>query len=221
MADNVTLTELIAKCRRLSNQETADEAQALCTDLEITERLNANLRAVYEMLVAARGAGFYRTIYTFSTVEGTSDYPLPAAFLAVLGVHVTQANGRRTPIFEAQEPEVAELETATATYPARYQLRVNNLTFLPTPGAAFSCRLVYTPAYVNLVLGTDTFDGVLGFEEAAVWRTVAEMQSKDQADTGFAILRIAEWDARVARVAESRVGQPPKIQRVFNRRWYR
>jgi hypothetical protein len=82
-------------------------------------------------------------------------------------------------------------------------------------------RLIYTPAFVPLAAGGDTFDGVCGFEEAAVWRTVAEMIAKDQGDTGFAILRIAEWDARIARLAAQRSGEPPRIRRVYQKRYYR
>ena len=219
MSDAVTLTALIAKCRRLSNQETADQANALCTDAEITERLNANLRTVYEQLEAARGSGFFRTIYTFSTVAGTSDYALPSTFMSLLGVHM-EVGGSRVPLTDASEDEVAAMELATASYPARYQLRVGNLTLLPTPSAVVPMRLIYTPAFTPLVAGSDTFDGVCGFEEAAVWRTVAEMLAKDQADTGFAVLRIAEWDARIARVAGRRSGEPPRIRRVYRRRYY-
>ncbi len=219
MSDAVTLTALIAKCRRLSNQETADQTNALCTDAEITERLNANLRAVYEQLVAARGSGFFRTIYAFSTVAGTADYALPSTFMGLLGVHMG-VGGERIPLVDASESEVAAMELATSSYPSRYQLRVSNLTLLPTPSAVVSMRLIYTPAFVNLTAGSDTFDGVCGFEEAAVWRTVAEMLAKDQADTGFAVLRIAEWDARVARLAAQRSGEPPRIRRVYRKRYY-
>lgn len=219
MSDAVSLTTMIAECRQHSNQETADQANALCTDAEITRKLNANLRAVYEQLVAARGSGFFRTVYTFSTVKGTSDYALPAAFMGLLGVSM-DVNGSRVPLADASESEVAVMELATSNYPCRYQLRVQNLTLLPTPTSVLSIRMVYTPAFVNLVLGTDTFDGVCGFEEAAIWRTVAEMRAKDEADTGFAVLRIAEWDARIARIAAQRSGEPPRIRRIYRKRYY-
>lgn len=48
MADSVRLDAMRTSCRRLANMETADQANAFITDDELTARLNANLRTVYE-----------------------------------------------------------------------------------------------------------------------------------------------------------------------------
>lgn len=200
--------------------ETADQANAFITDAELTARLNANLRTVYEQLVAARGSGFYRTVYSFNTVAGTADYALPGAFMELLGVHITPSTNERWPLVEANDDEASVLEVATQQYPSRYQLRVGNLTLLPTPTAVVAMRLVYVPAFTALSADGDTFDGVCGFEEAAIWRTVAEMLHKDQADVSFALAKVGEWDVRIGKMAEARDATAPnRVRRRYRMRW--
>lgn len=200
--------------------ETTDQANAFVTDAWLTKRLNRNLRLVYAMLVKARGSGYYRSETTFSTVAGTQLYALPAAFMEALDVRLEPSSTDKFSLVEAQDSEVAGLESATQSWPSRYQLRADNIALLPTPSAIVSVRLVYVPAFVPLVADTDTFDGVCGFEEAAVWRTVAEMLSKDSADTAFALLRIQEWDRHIGDMAQKRAVNPPRVNRTYRKRWW-
>lgn len=218
MADAVALSVLRTKCRRLSNMETIDQANAFITDAELTERLNSNLRTVYEKLVDARGANFFRSVYTFNTVAGTTAYALPGAFLALLAVNMVPSVGQVVDLVEATESEASAL--ITATLPTRYQLRGANIALLPTPSTVVSVSLVYVPAFTELAADGDTFDGVCGFEEAAIWRTVAEMLAKDQSDPSFAVGRAVEWDARIAKMADHRdIGGPPRVERRYRKRW--
>lgn len=222
MADAVALSVLRTKCRRLSNMETIDEANAFITDAELTERLNSNLRTVYDKLVEARGAGFYRSVYSFSTVAGTQAYALPAAFLALLSVNVTPSTGQNYDLTDAQEGELSGLTSGVTQgpLPTRYHLRGANIALLPTPSVVVPVALAYLPAFVELAADGDTFDGVCGFEEAAIWRTVAEMLAKDQSDPSFAIGRAVEWDARIQKMASHRdVGGPPRVERRYRKRW--
>lgn len=221
MADAVALSVLRTKCRRLSNMETIDQANAFITDAELTERLNANLRTVYDLLVEARSAGFYRSVYSFSTVAGTQAYALPAAFMAILGARISPSTGQFYDLVDVTESEVTTYDpVTTGALPTRYQLRGANIALLPTPSSAFTVELAYLPAFVALVADGDTFDGVCGFEEAAVWRTVAEMLAKDQVDPSFALARAAEWDARIQKMAAARdVASPPRVERRYRKRW--
>lgn len=200
--------------------ETTDQANAFVTDAWLTKRLNRNLRLVYAMLVKARGSGYYRSETTFSTVAGTQLYALPATFMELLDVRLEPSTTDKFSLVEAQDSEVAALEAASQSWPSRYQLRAGNIAMLPTPTTVVSVRLVYVPAFVALVADADTFDGVCGFEEAAVWRTVAEMLSKDTADPSFALLRVAEWDKHIGDLAQKRAVNPPRVNRTYRKRWW-
>lgn len=219
MADAATLLQMRTECRRLANQETIDQANALCTDAEITSRLNRNLRTVYTRLVSARSAGYYRSLYTFSTVAGTEEYALPATFMSLLAVEVVQSTTYRYPLTEITEPERIEWRNVQSTAPLRYQLRAGFIAILPVPRTVQTINLYHVPAYTALVADGDTFDGVVGFEEAAIWRTVAEMQAKDEQDPGYAMARIAEWDERIESMARERdASRPPRIMRTRKQR---
>lgn len=221
MADAVALSVLRTKCRRLSNMETIDQANAFVTDAELTERLNTNLRTVYDLLVEARGAGFFRSVSSFSTVAATQAYALPAAFMSLLGVRIAPSAGEFYDLVDVTESEVTAFDpVTTGALPTRYQLRGANIALLPTPTAVYTVEVAYIPAFVELAADGDTFNGVCGFEEAAVWRTVAEMLAKDQSDPSFALARAAEWDARIGKMAAARdVASPPRVERRYLKRW--
>ncbi len=223
MADTATLTSMIARCRRLSNQETLDQANALCTDAEITDHLNHELRQVYNALVAARGGNYYRTSTSFSTVAGTEAYNLPAGFYQLLLCVVTAGAGNRFSVPEMTDAEAYDYETGLGVvrsqYPERYQLRAGTIAFAPIPSSVVSVTLIYVPAYTALAAGGDTFDGVGGFEEAAVWRVVANMVTKDELDPSFAIGKAQEWDAQIKALAGDRdANRPQRIQRTRRHR---
>lgn len=221
MADAVTLSAMIADCRRLSDQETIDQTQALCTDADITARLNRHLHMVYRELVAARGGSYYRKTYTFNTVAGTVEYAFPADFMQLLGVTLT-INGEVRALADATEAEVPALESARMQYPERYQLRQGFLALLPTPTSGVSVKLTYVPSFVSLVVGTDTFEGVAGFEQMAVQGVVIEMLAKDQQDPSLAMAERDGWMKHIRSMAPRRdAARPMRIQRRYAQRWGR
>lgn len=220
MADAVTLQSMILECRRASNQETADESQALCTDAEIRRRLNSALRLVYTKLVRARGAQYFRASSSISTVAGTAEYALPAAMMQLVGVELLRSTSDRVPLTEIQEPERYEWENVTgAQEPARYQLRGQSIALLPTPASARTVNLYYVPSFVPLANLTDTFDGVCGWEEAAIWTVAAEMIQKDGEDPSYALSRAGQWSEEIDELAEQRdAARPMRVQRIRRQR---
>lgn len=219
MADTATLTAMILECRRLANQETTDQANALCTDAEITSRLNRNLRAVYRELVAARGAQYYRSSATLSLVAGTASYALPATLMQLIGLELVLSASQVYPLTEITEAERVVYANITAQDPERYQLRGANVTLLPTPSTARTVNVYFVPSFVALASGSDTFEGVLGFEEMAIWATVGEMLAKDESDPSYALARVESWREHVRELADQRDAyRPLRIQRVRRQR---
>lgn len=219
MADGVTLATMRTRVRRAAHMETSDQANAFVTDAEIDSSLNTQLRTLYAKLVEVRGAPYFRSVWSFSTVAGTTEYALPAAFMQLLSVHLVE-NGAVTALAEAQESELAKLESGLDTHPLRYHLRGGYLALLPTPQVVRSVRAAYVPAFTTLVADSDTFDGVGGFEQLAVWSVVAELVAKDMRDPSFALTQVAKWDELVSAAAPNRdAAGPPRVSRRYKTRW--
>lgn len=219
MADTATLTAMILECRRLSNQETTDQANALCTDAEIAARLNRNLRSVYRELIAARGAQYYRSSSTITTVAGTEAYNLPATMLQLIGLELVLSSTQRYPLAELNEAERVMWSNVTGQDPERYQIRGSTVALLPVPATVRTVNVYFVPSFIPLSAGADTFEGVLGFEELAIWRTVGEMLSKDESDPAYAMARAGEWVEHIRELADQRDAyRPGRVQRTRRQR---
>lgn len=223
MADPITMVQFIAKIRHLGGFETADEANAFITDANIEERGNANLRKVYLALVRARGHEYYRAHVDITTASGQSTYAPNVPMLALLSVSRQSGNGEWEPLWDFNESERHDFDSWPLSQygeAARFQLRGNNLEIQPTPRTAETLRLSYVPNFTPITksLG-NSFDGIVGFEEWAVWETLAEFQSKDSADWTLSMKKAADWALEVESMAQKRnLSSPRRVQRVRHRR---
>jgi hypothetical protein len=221
------MTQFILEVRRLGGFETTDEANSFVTDAEIESRGNANLRKVYLALVRARGANYYRASWDFQTQVGVSTYTMMVQILEAISMS-RQINGTWTPMFDFQESErhdfdewpfiafgdISRLHCAT-----RFQLRGGNLEIAPTPESVDTLRLNYIPSYTNITkAGGETFDGVAGFQEWAIWETVAEFQQKDSADWQLSMLKAGWWEKEVESMARQRLSAARRVNRVRRRK---
>ena len=217
MSDSVTMASMVAEVRRLGGFETLDQANAFATDAEIESRINRNGRRVYNALVKARGANYFRTQMSpaITTSAGTSAYNLPAAFLQLLEVSLDRGGGRYEPLLEYTRPERHGYEDAdfAGSGSFRYQLQAGKLNLVPAPRGTHTIEVWYVPAYTNIT-GTQTFDGISGFEEWAIWLTVADLKHKDQDDPSYALSQAAWWESEVQALARQRdAANPPRVAR--------
>lgn len=218
MADTVSMDDIVLEVRRLSGQETIDEANAFVTDEEIESRANRNLRKVYNALRRARGAKHYvKTAPDIVTTSGTSSYALPSDCLEVLTVSRQFGANEWEPLLDYNDAERHDFDwrpLRSLNTPARYQIQAGNINFIPTPGNGDVIRVTYVPSFVP-ISGAETFDGVAGFEEWAIWETVAELQAKDKDDPSLAIMKAKWWEQEVESMSKRRDGlMPPRVQRV-------
>ncbi len=215
MADTISMVEFIAKVRHLGGFETTDEANAFITDANIEERGNANLRKVYLALARARGHEYYRSHVDITTVDGSSTYFLNANVLELLGVDRQSRSGEWVPILDFNESERRNSVTLRDG-PWRFQLRGNNIEIQPTPRVVQELRLYFVPNFTPITksLG-NSFDGIAGFEEWALWETVAEFQAKDSADWTLSMTKAKWWENEVESMASKRnAGMPRRVHRM-------
>ena len=189
-------------------------------DAELTEYINQSIARLYVMLERADYT-YYRSTTTFSTVSGTATYSLqagPAAEIWTLkSVHVylNASGSQRIKATRFNPNEHAWLDMAgvwAPGYPVYYKFHGVQFTLSPIPNGVFTVLVEYTPAPARLSSGSETFDGVAGFEEWVILDAAIKCKQKDSLDPGLLMAEKAEVEGWILSAAERDVGDPMSIQ---------
>tara|TARA_B100001778_G_scaffold330227_1_gene332366 strand:+ start:2180 stop:2911 length:732 start_codon:yes stop_codon:yes gene_type:complete len=213
MAAPQTLDDMRTRVRELANMET-QAASGFVTDDELRRRLNEALKHLYDMLIEARGQEYYLKQHTFALVSGQNDYNLPADFYE--GASVTATNNgyhyqlRTWEMQELAAMQSLSVQTSGSIYSLRYRfkgpdipagLNNNRITIYPTPSQGFTVNVWYIPAMTELVLGTDTFNGVNGWEQWAVLTAAIDILNKEESDTSALMIERNMVETRIRKLA--------------------
>ena len=198
------------------------ENTAFVTDAEVNEYINYGLEQLYDKLIAARGQNYYRSFQTIVTTANVSAYALAADFYQLISVD-WQVSGGGSPLYISAKPYTEAERNRYRWYPGwyfnrpiYYQLQGGNLNFIPTPAGANTILINYVPTFSRLVGDSDTFDGVSGWEEWAIWAAVCDMLAKEESDTSLAMAKMAALEARITNLAADRdAGDAPRVQDVY------
>lgn len=179
------------------------------TDSEINEYLNQSLAELYDMLIAARGQEYYIATQTITTSAATETYALPATHYETLYVELDYSGSRvRMGSYSLHErAEIIGTADANPGVPRRFRLSAGNISFLPVPDAAYTIRHFYAPACPRLTSDSDSFDGVDGWEEYAIWRAVVYVRQKEDLDVTVAAGIMGQLRARIEGLAPFRAQQ--------------
>lgn len=91
----------------------------------------------------------------------------------------------------------------------RYRVQANNLVFVPTPKAAYTLRVYYIPTLTALSADGDTFDGINGFEDLLIVRSILRLLRREKMPTAEFVAEAERVERRVMAAAEQLdVGQP-------------
>lgn len=178
------------------------------TDSELNEYINQSLAELYDRLVGSRGQEYYAAEQVITTT-GVEAYALPATHYETLYVEL-EDSGTRFRLGSYSMHERASLIGSSASNPGRpvaFRILAGNITFLPAPTAGYTIRHWYVPACPRLASDSDSFDGVDGWEEYAIWRSVAYVQQKEQLDPSFALSFVTSLGQRIDRLAPFRATQ--------------
>lgn len=187
MARATSLTNLRAWIRQLSDTENDDNV----SDAELTALVNRHLAEVYDQLVDSGPPDYYASTHTISVTAGTSNYALDATFRALLEVLVHESGNERRSI--RPMPEGTR---------GNYQ----------PPTASGTVTLEFVPAAPVLTSGSDTFDGVSGWEELVVARAAIDVMSKLEKDPSIALAKAQMLEHRIKMRSRNRDrGQPKRI----------
>lgn len=218
MAASVTLSSMISSVRRRANIE---NQTSFISDAEITEYLNAGLSALYDMLVQAGGQPWYRAsktfstsgntaFYSFATIGATDFYVMQSVDVQLGSNNVPTVSAR--PYMEFERNRYKFYPGWTYATPIYYRIQDSGINFIPGPSGTFAITLNYYPVFVHLVNGSDTFDGVNGWEEYAIWKAVADCRGKGDEDPSYALGKAKELELKIQSMSEQRdAGAPERM----------
>lgn len=199
-------------------------------DPELNTYISDSYKELYGLIAQKFGDDYYvSTPYDFTT-DGTSDaYTLPANFFKLLGVDA-QYNGANDGNgwvtlrqFMFQERNAYTLPNYQAFYGItnlRYRLRDNALWLTPRAQAGQLMRVYYIPRPTELVLDSDTVDGVSGWEEYIICDAAIKCMVKEESDPQAFAAQKAAMLQRLESEAENRnAGQPQTVSDVNQSFW--
>ena len=180
-------------------------ANNFVTDSEIIEYLNQGIAELWDLIVAARGQEYYVKRYNFTTTAATELYAVPDDHFETLYLECFVNNQRiRMRPYSLHERAPILGVTQLPARPYAFRLQGPQISLLPIPDGPYPCTLFYAPAAARLAADVDTFDGIDGWEEYAIWRAVAYVQQKEQLDFAFAMGLLANMKERISRLAPFR-----------------
>lgn len=227
MSHPTTLTELRTRTRQAADCEVGAAASRI-PNLELDLYINRWVRRTYDILVKANGEQHYATTATNLTTAGTAIYTWAVigggitAPLVVTGVALNDGAQDWAQLKPYEPHEWASLRARDASggggsiHEIKYNWVPTGIALRPAPNSStWNMFLHYVPSPIELLIGTDTFDGINGWEDHAVYGAALECARKDN-DTELVqtlTSQIADVRAHIKEYASRRDhANPPQIQ---------
>ncbi len=168
----VTLTQLIERVRQRTDTVNSD----FVTDAEITQLLNCSYNELYGLLVT-KSLHRQETSYVL-TLTGAAEYAMPSDFFALIGAYRTVGDDM-VPLERFPDKFQPGTRSGDAMM---YRVHGTRLVLYPIPSSG-TYTVVYIPLPGVMTDGTDTMDGVLGWEEFVVIDTAIQVLDKEESNT--------------------------------------
>ena len=191
MARTQTLLQLRTRARQFCGMENS----LFITDAELTGYLNQSICDLESQLEAAGAFARKPQSSAITCTAGTETVSTPSSTLAVYGVDLSVDSTTRTlERIEFDERNMfREWSVPTNGTPAFFRVDGTNIHLYPTPNRAYTGTVYYYKAHVDLSADGDTYDGVNGWDNYAVWSAVAIMLAKQEGDPQFAMSERGRW----------------------------
>lgn len=212
----VQLTTLRSRALDLADMaNSAFEDQAL-----LDQWINSAADELYGLLVS-KFQDYFTTSQAFTTVANQEQYALPATFYKLVGVDLVSGGKTLTlkpmPFHERNRYRNASLLSGIQAKP-RYWLRGSQgaggtfLHLLPIAPGGLAGTFWYVPQRTQLVVGTDTLDGINGWEDLVVFEVAARLVGKEEGDPSVWLAKKAAVKQQIENDAQERdVGEPATI----------
>lgn len=206
----------------LQAQQRADMVNsAFITASEWTGMVNASCQQLYEKMVEAYGSDYWVQSPFAITTDGVNDkYSLPTDFFKHLGTDLQLSSSGnassgwisiwRFNFADRNRYTLPNVQSLYGRTNLKYKLLGGNIWFIPQPMAAISIRIWYAPRFTPLLSGSDSFDGINGWEEWVVNDVAMKALVKEESDISGVQALQATQEERLSHVVENRdAGSPP------------
>lgn len=228
MPDTRQLSQIRTDVRRYADMENS----AFVSDAEIDRLINLGVRALWGLL-AKWDIDRPAQHTEIATTAGTREYALPSDFVAVRLVEVLKASGSED-AYPIQAYNLSEGHTSStglwgSAFATGEHLRYaifgqgldgseTRIRFDPDPEGRYF-RVWYLAGPGTLVNDTDTYDGVVGWDDwVALW-AAEQLMAKEESDPSLLIRRRSELSEVIRTIAVSRdVGSAHHVARTRSRR---
>lgn len=207
MARTVTLLQLRTAARLYADERPATTT-GFITDAELTAIVNAELCALYDLLVQARGATYYVKQQVANFTPGTGSYAWPSDFYEVFQLQINWGTRNIETI-----PRMTQLD-GTALYngatwgqwgPKCYVIGgLTGFVVAPIPATATQYLLYYVPTCTALSADGDTFDGINGWDELVALMAAVKMRVLQDAPSEELAALASAARQRIAEMANDR-----------------
>lgn len=219
MALNTTLTAIIARCRERSDMVNSQ----FVTDTELTAWINLSGTELYDLLVGAYGNDYFLKSVTFNTVANKSSYTFASDisgasdFYKLRGMDIVLSGTYSITLkpFSLNQRGIFQNPVWAGTFYGRsfsYRFDGAAIVLAPVPLGVATLRMWYTPVFTALVNGSDSLDGVDGWEAYIIADVCRMIMNKQQMDASPFIAEKAALMERIKEMAEMRdSGEPMRI----------
>jgi len=189
MAKNVTLGDLRSEARERANMT----GSGFIKNPVWNGWINKSIQRLYNILVRSFGEDYYFKEADISIVSGTEEYDLPTDFYKLLGVDLKIGTKRQDRI--GIEKFLWKDRNRYSYRPGgfvgrsfRYRMMGGSIIFVPEPTGANTVTLSYIRTATDLVVDSDSFDGINGFEEWVILDVAIKARIKEESDVSDLVL---------------------------------
>lgn len=218
-----TLAQLRTRTRERANMENS----TFVSDSELSRYINYSINAMRDKMIIKTGEEYFADIETYTLVDNTESYALPADFYKVISC---QIQGDNTLFFPLKRFEYAEQNfNARPLYnrvgDIRYRIRGSDLIFTTATNIGGRVvRLIYVPLPPELTQDSDTLNGFNGWDEYVVLMSAIKCLQKEEQDVSDLKQEIAVMDARMDSMMDNRDhSQPARVfdtERMSTNPWF-
>lgn len=192
------------------------------TPEELDQYINSAARELYDILTSRFEDYYLEPTPTALTVvapvnpNDVATVDLPATFYKLRGLDAQDGGGQWAPVrpFTFQERNVLQSPVLFPYGIVQYSYRIakGKLLIIGLTSGTLPIRMWMIPAMTPLVLVTDTFDGINGWEEHIVVNVAAMMLRKEESDVGPLLAAKASLEDRIKNMANNRdAGSPERV----------
>lgn len=199
----VTLSYLDTKVRQRADMEGSE----FISTTEMYGYINDSYKELYDLLVG-KFEDYYLADPLEFTISSGSTYDLPSDFYKIIGLDFKVSASDYQTVFpftfaDRNRRRVTDKLRGLYTV-ARYRILGDKLRFVPEDQCQGTYRLWYVPKATDKTLGTDTIEGVNGWEEYIIVDAAIKCMQKEESDVNVLMSQKMALIKRIEEMAQNR-----------------